>query len=42
MVAAPKEGGNILTKETLDEVFELDKTILALEASAPLPVDRSE
>ena len=33
MVAAPEEGRNVLTKEVLDMVFELDEKIRTLEAS---------
>ena len=33
LVAAPEEGGNVLTKEVLDIVFQLDGNIRALEVS---------
>ena len=33
IVAASEEGGNVLTKEVLDMIFELDEKIWILEAS---------
>lgn len=35
MVAAQDAGRNVLTKEILDIVFELNESILAMEASTP-------